>query len=109
MKINLMPKSILGRLSAVLIVLMPVFFYMGMSFVSFYSSVTAGRTILQDIMARPGLALPMLAGFISGIAAFFTGIIGIIRKKDRSILIFLSTTIGFLALLWCLAEVLFPH
>jgi hypothetical protein len=51
----------------------------------------------------------MLAGFISGIAAFLTGIVGIIRKKDYSVLILLSTVIGFLVLLWCLAEILFPH
>lgn len=80
-----------------------------MSFVDFYESIPAGRTIPHDIIVRPGIALPMLAGFISGIATFFTGVIGIIRKKDRSILVFLSTAIGFFVLLWCLAEILFPH
>ena len=107
--IQLVPKTILGKWSIVLIVAIPVFFYIGMSFVSFYESVPAGKTIPHDIVVRPGVALPMLAGFISGIAAFFVGIIGITRKKDHSILIFLSTAIGFLVLLWCLAEILFPH
>jgi hypothetical protein len=109
MKINFTPKSHLGKWSIGLIVAMPVFFYIGMSFVDFYSSIPAGRTIPHDIIARPGIALPMLAGFISGLTAFFTGIIGIIRKKDRSILVFLSTVMGFFVLLWCLAEILFPH
>ena len=109
MKINFIPKSRLGKLSVLLIVIMPILFYIGMSFVSFYESIPAGRTIPQDIVTRPGVALSMLAGFVSGIAAFFTGIIGIIRKKDRSILIFLSTIMGFLVLLWCFAEILFPH
>ena len=104
-----MPKTILGKWSIVLIVAIPVFFYIGMSFVDFYESVPAGKTIPHDIVVRPGVALPMLAGFVSGIAAFFVGIIGITRKKDHSVLVFLSTAIGFLVLLWCLAEVLFPH
>ena len=109
MKINFIPKSRLGKLSVLLIVIMPILFYIGMSFVSFYESIPAGKTIPHDIVTRPGVALSMLAGFVSGIAAFFTGIIGIIRKKDFSILIFLSTIMGFLVLLWCFAEILFPH
>jgi len=107
--IQLVPKTTLGKWSIVLIVATPVFFYIGMSFISFYESIPAGKTIPHDIVARPGVALPMLAGFISGIAAFFVGIIGITREKDHSILIFLSTAVGFLVLLWCLAEILFPH
>ncbi len=109
MIIKLIPKTILGKWSIVLIVAIPVFFYIGMSFVGFYESVPAGKTIARDIVVRPGVALPMLAGFVSGITAFFVGIIGITRKKDYSILIFLSTAVGFLVLLWCLAEILFPH
>jgi len=109
MKLNFLPKSCLGKWSVVLIVAMPIFFYIGMSFVDFYESVPAGKTIPHDIMVRPGVALSMLAGFVCGIAAFFTGIMGIIKKKDYSILIFLSTAVGFLALSWCLAEILFPH
>ena len=109
MKLKLIPKSHFSKLSVVLIAIMPIFFYIGMSFVDFYESIPAGRTIAQDIIARPGIALPMLTGFISGIAAFFTGITGVIRKKDFSILVFLSTAMGFFVLLWCLAEILFPH
>ena len=107
--IKFLPKSILGKWSIVLVVIMPIFFYIGMSFVDFYESVPAGKTIPHDIIVRPGVALPMLSGFASGILAFFIGIIGIIRKKDRSVFIFLSTAVGFLTLLWCLAEIVFPH
>lgn len=109
MRLSFIPKTILGRWSVGLIIAMPIFFYIGMSFVSFYESVSAGKTIPQDIVVRPGVALSMLAGFISGIAAFLTGIVGIIRKKDYSVFILLSTVIGFLVLLWCLAEILFSH
>ena len=109
MKINLFPKSNLGKWSIGLIILTPILFYMGMSFVNFYESVPSGKTILQDIISRPGVALLMLAGFFSGIAAFFCGIIGIRRKKDYSVLVFISTILGFLVLLWVIVEILFPH
>ena len=108
-KINFAPKSNLGKWSIGLIVMMPVLFYIAISFVGYCGSIPAGETILYDIIARPQIALPMLAGFISGIAAFFAGIIGIIRKKDRSILVFLSTAMGFLVLLWCLTQFIFSY
>ncbi len=109
MRLSFIPETFLGKCSVALIIAMPIFLYIGMSFVSFYESVPAGKTILNDIVARPGIALPMLAGFVCGIAAFFTGIMDIIKKKDSSILVFLSSAMGFLMLLWCFAEVLFPH
>ncbi len=109
MRLSFVPKATLGKWSAGLIVVMPVFFYIGMSFVSFYKSIPAGKTISHDIIVRPGVALSMLAGFISGIVAFFVGAISITRKKDYSVLVFLSTVIGFLVLLWCLSEILFSH
>jgi len=109
MKLSFLPQSCLGKWSVGLIVAMPIFFYIGMSFVIFHESVPAGRTIPQDIIVRPGVALPMLTGFFCGITAFFIGITSIIKKKDRSIFIFLATLLGFLVLLWCLAEIIFPH
>jgi uncharacterized BrkB/YihY/UPF0761 family membrane protein len=109
MNLNFLPQSCLGKWSVGLIAAMPVFFYIGMSFVAFYESVPAGKTIPHDIVVRPGIALPMLAGFVSGIVAFSTGITSIIKKKDRSVLVFLATVVGFLMLLWCLAEIIFPH
>ncbi|MFC1902332.1 hypothetical protein ACFLX3_05365 [Chloroflexota bacterium] len=42
--------------------------------------------------------LALLAG-ISGISAFFTGIIGIIKSKDRSVIVFIATIIGFFIIL----------
>lgn len=109
MKINLTPKSDLGKWSIGLIVIVPILFFIGMSFVGFYESVPSGKTILYDIVVRPGVALPMLAALVSGIAAFLCGIIGITRKKDYSVLIFISTVLGFFVLLFILTEILFPH
>ena len=109
MRLNFIPETFLGKCSVVLIITMPIFFYIGMSFIGFYEFVPVGKTIPHDIIMRPGIALPMLAGFVCGIAAFFTGIIGIIKKRDYSIFVFLSSAMGFLVLSWCFAEVLFPH
>ena len=69
---------------------------------------TAGKTIIQDIIVRPRVAILMLSGFFSGIAAFFCGIFGIIKKKDYSILVFISTAFGSLILLWLLIHLFFP-
>ena len=48
-----------------------------------------------------------LAGIVYG-SAFFCGIIGIIRKKDYSVLLFLFTLIGLLVFLFYLKVVLLP-
>jgi len=107
--IQLVPKTILGRWSVALIVAMPIFIYIGMSFVDFYAGVPAGRTIPQDIFVRPGVALPMLVGFTSGIIAFITGLATIIKNRERSILVFVSTIIGALLILYLAGEIIFPH
>jgi hypothetical protein len=46
---------------------------------------------------------------ISFIAAFITGLIGIIKSKDRAILVFLAVLVGFGALLFFLGELLFSR
>ncbi|MDD3711130.1 MAG: hypothetical protein PHP37_00795 [Patescibacteria group bacterium] len=109
MKINFEPKSNLGKWSISLIIVAPILFYIGMSFIGFYESVSAGKTIFNDIIARPGLAISMLGGFFSGIFAFLCGILGIMRKKDHSVFVFISTVSGFFVLLWVIIEILFPH
>ncbi|RMG81098.1 MAG: hypothetical protein D6707_05355 [Bacteroidetes bacterium] len=109
MKIIFKPKSNLGKWSVGLIIIMPVLFFIGKSFVGFYKPFSVGKTIPYDIILRPGVALSMLGGLISGIVSFLYGILGIVRKKDYSILVFISTLIGFLVLLFILAEIIFPH
>jgi len=104
-----MPKTKLGKWSVWLILAMPVFFYMGFSFVSFYEGIPSGRTIPQDIVVRPGVALPMLTGMFSGISAFITGITSLIRKRERALLVFVSTIMGGLLILFLLGEIVFPH
>ena len=107
---SLMPRNTLGKWSVGLILAMPILFVIGSSFSnSIYDSVPAGQTILADIGARPLLALTMLAGMLTGISAFVVGLWGIIRKKERALLVYGSTTIGALLILYLVAELAFPH
>lgn len=104
------PKTILGKLSVGLIVAMPIAIIIGTSFTnSLYKSVPAGETILLDIAARPALALTMLAGMAAGISAFITGLLAIIRQKENALLIYVSTVIGALLLVFLASEIIFPH
>jgi len=54
------------------------------------------------------LTIPFLFSAIAGIFSFFNGMISIL-KKEKSILVFLSTLLGFLIFLFVLGEILFPH
>ena len=55
------------------------------------------------------LAIPILLVGITSIASFFTGILGITKNKDYTILVFLSTIIGFLVLVFLIGEIFFEH
>jgi len=105
-----MPKTALGWWSLGLIIAMPILFFVGGTFANtLYTDVDSGGAILADIAARPALALSMLAGMVAGIAAFIIGLLAILRKKDRTLLVIASTVIGALLLLFLAGEVIFPH
>ena len=107
---GIMPKTTLGKWSVGLIIAMPLLFIIGTSFTnSIYESVPAGGTILADITARPALALTMLAGMTAGISAFITGLLAIIRQKEHALLVYISSLIGALLMLFLAGEILFPH
>ena len=107
---SLMPRSKPGKWSVWLIVVMPILFVIGSSLAgSLYDSVAAGGTILADISARPVLALTMLAGMAAGISGFITGLLAIIKQKEKAFLVYLSTLIGGLLIIFLIAELAFPH
>ncbi|MBM3151825.1 MAG: hypothetical protein FJZ96_06420 [Chloroflexi bacterium] len=104
------PKTMLGKWSTGLIVAMPFLFIIGTSFAnSLYKSIPAGETILADIAGRPALAFTMLVGMVAGISAFITGLLAIIRQKENALLVYVSTVIGALLLLFLTGEIVFPH
>lgn len=105
-----LPGTTSGKWSVGLIVLMPILFAIGSSLAwTLYESVSSGRTILADISARPFLALTMLAGMAAGIGSFITGLLAILKGKEKTLLVYLSTILGGLLILYLIAEVAFPH
>jgi len=105
-----MPKTKLGRWSVLLIPLMFVLFFIGSSLTNtLYEGVSAGGTILKDIASRPVLALSMLIGMGAGVSALVLGLISIIKKKERALLVYLSTLVGAGLTVFLIAEIAFPH
>ena len=110
MRLSFIPKTTLGRWSVGLIVAMPVLFFIGRSLLNLlYKSVPGGNTILEDIAKRPALALTMLTGMVSGISAFITGLIAVIKQKERALFVYAAIIIGALLIIFLLGEILFPH
>ena len=105
-----MPRTTLGMWTVGLVAAMPILFVIGSSSSSsLYKSIPAGRTILADVAARPLLALTMLAGMFAGISAFIVGLLAIVKKKENALLVYVSTVIGGLLMLFLVSELAFPH
>ena len=110
MRLSFIPKTKLGKWSLGLAAAMLALFFIDMFFTTLlYESVPAGGTILKDIAVRPALALTMLSGMVSGISAFVTGLIAIIRQKERAILVYGATLIGALLIIFLLGEFISSH
>ena len=107
---RLKPRTTPGMWSVGLIAAMPILFVIGSSFSSsIYESVPAGRNILEDVAARPFLALTMLAGMVAGISAFIVGLLAIVKHREKALLVYGSTVIGGFLMLFLLGELAFPH
>ena len=107
---RLLPTTVSGWWSVGAAIVMPVLFVIGSSFRNtLYATVPSGETILADIAARPALALTMLAGMGAGLLALLAGLVSILRDKERSVLVYVSSAVGALLALYLVAELLFPH
>jgi hypothetical protein len=51
----------------------------------------------------------MLAGMAAGVSAFIVGLLAIVRRKENALLVYVSTVIGALFVLYLAGEVVFPH
>lgn len=85
-KVKFKPRSSLGKYSLGIIILSPLLFYVSLM-------------LIKEPL--------ILGGTIYG-GAFICGILGIVWKKDYSVLVFLSTLLGLLILLFVLQQELFP-
>ena len=99
MQIGILPKSSLGRWSvglAAAFILLSILF-----------------AVLTGLGGEPGpFALIFLVNVVIGIsfiAAFITGLVSIIKSKERSVLVYLAVLVGFCALLFYLGEFRCTH
>jgi hypothetical protein len=92
-----------GRWSAIFIA---VFF---LCFIAMQILVAAGQTGGLGFPGNLLLFIPGVIGAANAVAAFFTGLFAIIRKRERGILVFIISFIGFLITIFVLGEIIAPH
>jgi cytochrome bd-type quinol oxidase subunit 2 len=78
-------------------------------FAVFLILVASGQRGGDTFFSNLALTIPMLLAGVSGVSALATGIIGIVKSRERSVLVFLATAIGLFILIFSLGEILFPH
>ena len=103
MRISYKPSTVQGKWSVRLIVVSILFFIVLSSFIA--SGQKGGDTFFSNL----SLAIPMLVAAILAVCAFITGILSIIRNRERAVFVFISTAFGFFVLFWGFAEIVFPH
>ncbi|OGO07516.1 MAG: hypothetical protein A2Y92_04105 [Chloroflexi bacterium RBG_13_57_8] len=103
MKITFLPKTLPGKwslgLTGASIILFVFLIIMGAT------GQEGGETFFDNLL----LAIPGLLALVSGVAAFFTGVISIAFVKERAILVFLTTLFGLLVLFFFLGDLIVPH
>jgi len=100
MNISVLPKTSWGRWSVGLagaFVLLYVFLQ------TFYAYIHR-NPVPNPGPPSPFIPIGVIAEYISGIGAVITGLISIIKSKERSILVFLVVAVGCFALIWIFAE-----
>ena len=105
MEVHFLPKTALGKWSVGLIVGSPLFFLLAMLILLWSGQRSED---IETFFSNLAIAIPMLLAGICGISAFFTGIIGIIKSKDRSVIVFITTIMGFFIFL-VVVSLLFHH
>jgi hypothetical protein len=103
MKNITLPNTALGKWSAGLFSGFIVFIAL------FFGMVATGQRGGDTFFSNLYLAIPALIAAVSAIAAFFTGVIGIIFSKERAILVFLATAVGLFVIIYVLAEIIAPN
>lgn len=104
----IVPKTKLGKWSVWLIIVFFVLFIL----VQIIAAVGHSQGAFDSDSAKIYqilIPITIIPAGICGIAAFFTGIISIIKIKERSVFVSLATAIGFFVLIFVLGEILVPH
>ena len=103
MKKFILPKTVLGKWSVGLAISFIVFF------VLLIILSAAGQKGGDTFFSNLSLSIPGLLAIVSGVAAFFTGVISVIFMKERAVLTFLAIAIGLLLIVFIIGDFLFPE
>jgi hypothetical protein len=95
-KLYFIPKTRLGKWSISFIIAFIVFLVIHL--------ILAASPLPETSSANPYLIVPILLAAISGVLAFFLGLIAIIKSKERAFLVFISTILGFFVVWFVVAS-----
>lgn len=96
-----MPKTKAGKWSVGLIIAFLLLFVGA-------SQLLPATSVPNPVLGLVNVVAVITAG-ISGVAAFFTGLISIIKSKERSFLVFITTVIGLFVLIFVLGQFLVSY
>jgi hypothetical protein len=99
-----LPKTPPGKWSIGLFVALVGFFVLSLAIVVLGHQ-TGGEAFSDNLY----IAVPMFLAGLSGIAALVAGVIGILGRKERSVLVFLSAGAGLVVLFLVLGEFMAAH
>jgi UDP-N-acetylmuramyl pentapeptide phosphotransferase/UDP-N-acetylglucosamine-1-phosphate transferase len=103
MRISLKPKTTMGKWSTGLMI--AFFLFVAVCLILGALGQGGGDTFFSNLT----LGIPGLLAGVSAVSALVTGIICIVKSRERSVLVFLATAIGLYILIIALGEILFPH
>ena len=103
MKIQVLPKSNAGKWSLRLCI--SFLALIGLFFALIASGQRGGMTFFSNL----ALALPTLFAALSAILAFLTGLFGMIKQRERSLLTYLIIAIGLFVLYFTIGELVSGH
>lgn len=98
-----MPKTGAGKKALAFLLLFIFFFGIFLIFVAF------GQKGGSTFFANPLLSVPVVLAWICGAGAFFSGVVSIVKFRERSVLVIISVLIGLLTLIQFFAEIFSPH
>jgi hypothetical protein len=101
---HLMPGTTLGKWSVGLVLALIFFLVLSIIIVTLGHQ-TGGNTFTDNLY----ISIPMALAGSSGLAALVTGFISILKYKERGFLVFITTGIGILVLIFLLGEFLVPQ
>jgi uncharacterized membrane protein YhdT len=103
MNTHFMPTTKTGKWS------IGLFFVFILCLVAFLVLVTAGYRGDDSFFSFSALTIPALLGLSAAISGFVTGLISIIKSKERSVMIIVATVIEFFFLFLVCGEIIYPH